>query len=271
MSDKKEHTPKRLPPVRLPFEKRKTDFGAWSYKHRVGIFVTLIAYLLFGIIFISAQIRLSGDSQLTNLMIELPKEEKQELTPEQQKMLDQSRQEDFSDVRNLSSNENAKEELNSNLRDDRGTEASKLYEDAGKLEDAMRANRERYEAGLANLKSEADRSKSAGSEGRSDSQRKDSKVSGRVTVSFSFTNPLRTSVKLVTPAYMCEGGGTVELTVTLDNNGSVISATVNKEASSGDECMQNAAIGAANKSRFNVDPSAPSRHRGTITYMFIPQ
>ena len=67
------------------------------------------------------------------------------------------------------------------------------------------------------------------------------------------------------------GGGMVELMVTLDTNGYVVSATVDKSVSTPDECMQNSAMNAARQSRFNVDPSAPKRQTGTISYTFIPQ
>ena len=101
--------------------------------------------------------------------------------------------------------------------------------------------------------------------------RQDAKVNGRVTVSFSFTDPVRTSERLVIPAYMCEGGGQVVVNATLNNNGEVTDASIDKEQSTPDACMQETAIKAARSSRFNLDRSAPSRHRGTITYIFIPQ
>ena len=41
--------------------------------------------------------------------------------------------------------------------------------------------------------------------------------------------------------------------------------------SGGDDCMREAALHAARVSTFNIDPKAPARHQGTITYTFIPQ
>jgi len=35
--------------------------------------------------------------------------------------------------------------------------------------------------------------------------------------------------------------------------------------------MREAALHAARVSTFNIDPKAPARHQGTITYTFIPQ
>lgn len=268
MSGQKQQDIKKRQSLRLPFEKRETDIGAWCYDHRIGICVTLVAYVVFMVLFGWGTISLDRYEPNTSILVEFPKEEKHiELTQEQQRILAQSRQDDYSDVRNASSNDNA-EELDSRLTDDRGTQASQLYEDAGKLGESMDANRALYEQGLALEREIANGNKGGETE---PGERKDTKVSGNVTVRFSFADPVRNKVNLIVPAYLCEGGGMVELIVTLDNNGYVVSATVDKSVSTPDECMQNSATNAARQSRFNVDPKAPKRQTGTISYTFIPQ
>ena len=62
----------------------------------------------------------------------------------------------------------------------------------------MRANREAYEQGLAEERAIRQR-RGAGE----DSEHQDRKVKGRVTVSFSLTDPVRTSRYLAVPAYKC--------------------------------------------------------------------
>ena len=99
-------------------------------------------------------------------------------------------------------------------------------------------------------------------------ERQDRKVKGRVTVSFSLTNPVRTSRWLEVPAYRCEGGGEVVVSITVNRAGEVTAARIEE---GGDDCMREAALRAANISTFNIDPAAPARHQGTITYTFIPQ
>ena len=93
-----------------------------------------------------------------------------------------------------------------------------------------------------------------------ESEHRDVRVKGRVTVSFSLTNPVRTSRWLEIPAYRCE--------VTVNRAGEVTAARIRE---GGDECMRQAAIEAARVSLFNIDSSAPARQSGTITYIFIPQ
>lgn len=263
---KKQNVKKRQP-LRLPFEKKEIDWGTWSYDHRIGICATLGTYLILAAFFASGTFRFDNGKTISSILVEFEKEEKDtELTPEQQRMLEQNQYYDFSDVRNLASNDNA--ELNSQLRDDRGTQASQIYEDAGKLSESMEANRALYEQGLALAEQIANRE--SGDEAGGD-ERRDTKVEGNVTVRFSFSNPVRSSVNLIVPAYLCEGSGSVELSVTLDINGNVTSASVNKSKSAPDECMQSFAVSTAKQSRFNVDRNAPAKHKGTITYIFRAQ
>lgn len=134
---------------------------------------------------------------------------------------------------------------------------------AAEAERRMQANREAYEQGLAEERAIRERN-GAGK----DEERQDRKVKGRVTVSFSLTDPVRTSRSLNIPAYRCEGGGDVVVEITVNRAGEVVNARVQ---SGGDECMRESALRAARVSRFNIDQSAPARQQGTITYIFIPQ
>ena len=36
----------RRPKLRLPFDNRREDAGEWAYDHRIGLCITLIAYLV---------------------------------------------------------------------------------------------------------------------------------------------------------------------------------------------------------------------------------
>ena len=137
------------------------------------------------------------------------------------------------------------------------------YDAAAEAEARMRANREAYEQGLAEERAIRQR-RGAGE----DSEHQDRKVKGRVTVSFSLTDPVRTSRYLAVPAYKCEGGGEVVVEITVNRAGDVTNARV---VEGGDECMRSSALGSARRSRFNIDDSAPARQQGTITYIFIPQ
>ena len=254
----------KRPRLRLPFEKRKQDAGSWTYDHRIGLCVTLIAYLVLMIAFVSSKIVVGRKPHTQGMYIDLQTLAELEQERDRLERLARERQEqdpiDWRSIQNQVSNENA---LNEKLRDDRGTNAAALNDAAAAAEERMRANREAYEQGLAEERAIRQR-RGAGE----DSEHQDRKVKGRVTVSFSITDPVRTSRYLEVPAYLCEGGGDVTVSVTVDRAGKVTGARVTE---GGDDCMRESALRAARNSLFNIDDSAPARQTGTITYIFIPQ
>lgn len=251
--------------IRLPFDdRRREDAGEWAYNHRIGLSVTVIVYLLFGIIFVAGKIVVGGQRSSSTIVVDLHTlaeldEEKERLQRELDRL--QREQNDWRSVRNLSSNENA---LNEHLKDDRGTQTSQLNEQAEDVDRRMRENREEYERGLAEAKAMGERK----GDDKSDDKDRSARVAGTVTVSYSLDNPVRHHRYLDKPAYKCEGGGEVRVSITVDRNGEVVAASV---ISGGDTCMRETALRSARASTFNIDNSAPVRQTGTITYIFIPQ
>ncbi len=249
--------------LRLPFDNRNEDFVGWIYDNRIGLCVTIIVYLVLSIVFVSAKIgtstRKANETMYIDLgAVELLEEERDRLMEEVRR---NNQNIDWNSIRNLSSNENA---LNENLEDEKGTNTSALNASAEATEREMKANREAYERGLR----EVDAIGENRSRTENGKERKDTKRKGSVTVSFSFTNPVRYSRHLVKPAYRCEGGGEVIVSVVVNQSGEVTSAWVE---SGGDECMRQTAVESALNSRFDINNSAPAKQRGTITYIFIPQ
>ena len=249
--------------LRLPFDNRQKDLVEWIYDNRIGLCVTIIIYLVASIVFVSAKIGTSKRETSNTVYIDLGAVEL--LEQERDRLLEEVKRKnseiDWKSIRNLSSNENA---LNENLDDEKGTDVSELNAAAEAIEKERRANREAYERGLR----EANAIGESGKQGNGDKERKDTKRKGTVTVSFSFKNPVRYSRHLVKPAYRCEGGGEVIVSVVVNQRGIVTSAWVE---SGGDECMRQIAVESARNSRFDINNSAPAKHQGTITYIFIPQ
>ena len=256
----------RRPRMNLPFDNRKQDAGEWAYDHRLGLSVMVIVYLILGIAFFASKIVIGRKPHMQGIYVDL--QTLAELEAEKERLqreieMKQQSQLDWSAVRNKISNDAVS---NENLKDDRGTNTSAINESAKSIAEGMAANRAAYEAGLAEAQSilEADRGGEKGNEKES----KDVSVKGAVTVRFKFENPVRTKRNLVIPAYRCETGGQVIVSVTLNQGGEVIAARV---LEGGDEIMREEALAAARASLFNIDPSAPARHTGTITYTFVPQ
>lgn len=260
------HTPPRRPRIRLPFEKSRTDVGEWAYDHRVGLCITLIVYLVLAIAFVGAKIAIGTGPSRQEVIIDLRtaeqlRQERDRLEQEVRERQQEQDRIDWGSIRNRTSNEQA---LNEALRDDRGTRTAELNESASEAQERMRANRDAYERGLAEARALGQR---AGSEGAAD-ERRDRRYEGTVTVSYSFTDPVRQGRYLENPAYLCQTGGRVVVAATLNRNGEVVDAKV---VSGGDESMREAALGAARNSLFDINGAAPARQRGTITYVFIPQ
>lgn len=253
--------------LHLPFENRHKDAGEWAYDHRVGLSVMIICYLVLGIVFVSSKIILNDKPHLQGIYIDLQDletlaEEKERLEREVEMKQLQANM-DWSSVRNLTSNEAL---LNENLKDDRGTRTEALNASAREIAEGMESNRAAYKAGLAEAEAILDKGRAKSEDKTTEGQ--DSKFKGNVTVSFVLKDPVRTKRHLVVPAYRCEGGGEVVVAITVNRGGEVTAAKV---VSGGDESMREAALDAAWKSLFNIDMSAPERHNGTITYLFIPQ
>ncbi len=266
MSNQESKKEIRKPKLRLPFTPKKWDMGEWAYDHRIGLCSMVIAYLLFAIIFVSAKIFVGSPPHSQGFYIDLEQlEALEKLRDELEEQVKEKQQEEFdwNSVRNRASNENS---LDERVVDDRGTSASALNEEAARTQREMEENRKAFEEAINSI--EEQRREQQQSEEDSSQQRRDVRQKGNVTVSYSFADPVRHSQRLIVPAYQCEGGGEVVVSVELDPQGKVISSKVSK---GGDRCMQETAIKAANSSTFDVNGSAPLRHKGTITYIFIPQ
>jgi TonB family protein len=106
----------------------------------------------------------------------------------------------------------------------------------------------------------------------------DNSFKGRNIVEYKFENPVRNArivngEKLIyVPAYRGEHSGVVEITAYLNRDGEVVNAYVSK--SSGNKSLDNEALAAAKnkqRTRFDISPNAPEKHKGTITYTFVGQ
>ena len=63
--------PQRKPRLRLPFDNRKEDVGEWAFDHRVGLAVTLIVYLVIGIVFMAGKIAVGERQGVSTILVDL--------------------------------------------------------------------------------------------------------------------------------------------------------------------------------------------------------
>lgn len=257
----------------LPFEgrKKRSDAGDWVYRHRVGLLVTVVLYLIAAILFVSYKI-VVYENPTTTMYVDLvdpnePEPPKPEEIP--QKPVEQIDPGSYEQVMNRRSDQNAK--MDASLKDDRGTQADKLLAEAERVQQELAAGQQAFRSGMDEIAEMSKRHKvpksSSSSAKSSSSQRQTVKVQGNVTVSYDLAG--RTATYLHVPAYQCREGGTVVVGITVNRNGEVTNASVEK-ASPGD-CIAERAVQAALASSFNADAGAPDRQRGTITYVFVAQ
>lgn len=263
-----DNRPKR-PKIRLPFDNRREDAGEWAFDHRAGLCITLIVYLVLAIAFVSSRIVISRPHAMQGMVIDI--ETLEELAAERDRLAEQVRERqmseyDFSDVRNRTSNENADaSDYEQALRSAAGSELSRTGRE---VQERLNANREAFERGVREAEAIGENRDRSGGD---DTPVRDGKAAGNVTVSYSLDNPLRYRYKLPVPAYTCESGGMVVVNITVDRSGDVTAASVDRARSSSDEGLHEAALSAARRSKFDLNQSAPERHKGTIIYIFLPQ
>ncbi|NNK87825.1 MAG: hypothetical protein HKO90_06050 [Flavobacteriaceae bacterium] len=92
----------------------------------------------------------------------------------------------------------------------------------------------------------------------------DSKIKNS-SVSFSLVD--RYSEYLPPPIYLCESGGKVVITITVDMSGRVIDAFYNNASTTKNQCLVDHALEYALNSRFSSDPNK-TKQLGTITFIF---
>ncbi|MBN2668729.1 MAG: hypothetical protein JXR60_05805 [Bacteroidales bacterium] len=80
----------------------------------------------------------------------------------------------------------------------------------------------------------------------------------------------RYKMKIPVPTYKCETSGKIVMNIVVNQDGKVVSHEVDP-SSNQDDCLIKAAIQSVERSKFNQNYSAPSRQRGTITYIFESQ
>lgn len=146
------------------------------------------------------------------------------------------------------------------LKDDRGTDAEKLYKDAERLQKELNAG---YDI------SDDDRAEVDSPKRNEKKEQKESRYTGPSVVSYYLEG--RKASRLPIPAYRCMGAGEVTVLITVDPTGTVVAAKVDDSSSSADGCLRAYAVRAARLSKFSVQPSAPARQAGNIIYQFIAQ
>lgn len=160
----------------------------------------------------------------------------------------------YSEIKNL--------RVDSNLKDDRGTDAEQLYKDAERIQKDYEQNMSRKYDDFVDITSP-----NTTIDNSTNSQ--DEVYTGPSVLSWSMEG--RKGSSLPIPAYKCIGDGEVTVIISIDPNGYVLQAKIQDDISSSDKCLREYALKAASQSRFSKKSDAPARQLGNIVYKFIAQ
>ncbi|MGN1211156.1 MAG: energy transducer TonB [Candidatus Cryptobacteroides sp.] len=233
---------------------------------RAGLYITVIFHLTVIIVLLSARIG-SYIKPETSFVLDFSKQEeieqkmkeeefKADISKQLDDMIKAASSQSSGKIRNLAVDAGSR----SNLKDDRGTDAKSLYEDAQRLEKELK-NGQRSAVEEDAKEETVDISGSEIKRGK--------EYTGPSVVSYNLDGRKASHLKI--PAYRCVAGGDVTVIITVDNQGKVVNAKVYDPVSSEDECLRNFAVRAARLSRFSADAKAPANQKGEIVYRFIAQ
>lgn len=248
---------------------RSESAGEWLYGHRAGLFVVLVVFIVGSVVLATARydVELLPTEYIVEFVEEEPTaEDVERLKRERDRIQAEINQRlaAVQNVKNLQSNDA------SDVAGSRGGTAATddMQEMMDKIASDMATNRGNYESGMREAEGIG---RGAGSgKGAGDGEAEKGKFSGAVTVSYLFRDPVRHHRDLYTPAYRAKSGGVVVVDVWLNRNGEVTSARI--QSSTNAELNDQALSAARHKrTRFNIDSSAPTPQRGTITYTFVAQ
>lgn len=240
---------------------------------KAGLYLTVIVHLVVLIILLVTQIGFSLQKE-NSFVIDFSKQEAME-AEQKQKQLEEEAEKKVDDliaakVDRLLAGTSGVEFRNTTtsrnkgmLKDDRNTDAEKLYADAEKLA------RDLKNGPKADLGNDDDYVETPSKSKDTGSKPSDKTYSGPSVLSWHLDN--RKASHLPIPAYRCYGGGMVTVVITVNNAGKVIDARILDDVSSDDKCLRDFAIRAARMSVFSSSPAAPSKQTGDIVYQFIAQ
>lgn len=246
-------------------------FDYWE-THKVGILGTVSVHLSLAIILLIVKMNYNPtprsvevDINFNNELLPISEEQKEKIDKEALAVSELLHHGiEASDIKNVAVDANASNELNPTLQDDKGINASDLYREAGMVKQRLSENKDLYE-----------KSQLAGTEEipntpvKNTASKEEGKFKGPAVISYFLEG--RKATVLPVPSYKCQFGGQVVVDLEVSPDGKVLSAKIDSKNSLNDDCIDEAAISAAYNSFFTESPNSPSKQKGSITYLFVPQ
>ena len=231
---------------------------------RVGLYSTISFHLIVLIVLLIISISEIAGSETSFVLDFTKQEELEKLEREiEQKEIISKNLDDIISTRHSEIRNVAVDASGENLKDDRN--GNDVYKQARELQAKLDASKREA---MSQEKSED--VVDTGVSGKSSEDKKETKAyTGPSVISFRLDG--RKKEYLPVPAYKGYGSGDVTVSITVNQSGRVISASVVASASTNDTSLHEYAIEAAKRSRFSASTSAPAKQTGEIVYRFIAQ
>ena len=224
---------------------------------------TLIFHILLFSFFLLAEVDMKGNIKEEPLLIEFPDfpdmEEKQEVQS------DNSNNVNNTSVTNVASNRLSKSsEATASTEKFFDNDFQKELSDAKKMVSDVNSQLAKEKISLDKIKMPVQTT-----EGMNPDSIKNVIFTGESNITYYLENRYHTSLPI--PVYLSQGGGKIVVDIQVDRTGNVIKATPLNNSQIRDELIMLYAKTAAERTKFNADPSAPVQQKGTIHYTFIAQ
>lgn len=227
-------------------------------RHQKGIYITLIFHLLILIVLVSFKINAHHQQNSTQILFDFST-----LEPDHSQLTEEEKSELHQQIQAARQNQIHNANVDANVNEkliDRLDKNVDVYREAAETQQRLQETYQRQ----TNVPQEKQTESDVPSETPLPSS---SKSIDKVAVEYDI--PYRKAVKLPTPIYQCQTYGKVIVAVEVNAKGYVVRAGVIRQQSTGDECLQEAALKAAKLSRFTIRESQTDK--GTISYLFEAQ
>lgn len=245
-------------------------FNYWA-RHKVGILGTISIHLTLAIVLLIVKMNYTPtprivevDINFNNELLPISEEQKEQIYKEALaigELLHHGLEADA--IKNVAVDA-ASNELNPTLQDDKGINASDLYREAGMVKQRLSDNKEKFEKTQLTGQEEIPNTPI-----KNTAPKEEGKYKGPAVISYFLEG--RKAIVLPVPSYKCQFGGQVVVDIEVGRDGKVVTARIDSKNSLNDECIDNAAIEAANNSFFTVSTDSPAKQKGSVTYLFVPQ
>lgn len=228
-----------------------------------GVMGTLVFHILLFSFFLLAEVDMKGNIKEEPLLIEFPEipvvEEKQEIQPENPGSTTGS------GVSNIASNKLSKStDVSASTENFFDNEFQKELNEAKKMVSDVNNQLAKEKISLDDIKMPVQTT-----EGMNRDSIKNVIYTGESNIVYYLENRYHTSLPI--PVYLSHGGGKIIVDIQVDRNGKVTKATPRSNGQIRDELIMLYAQTAAERTKFNADPTAPVIQKGTIHYTFIAQ